>query len=141
MPKEMRRIDGHICQPVLEWIRSQVDMVPEGSGGKERCLLAKEEQAELMQTQMLKIHRHIRRRVVEGAIKNGKMIKEEWAQESWEDGIENMIREERWRMLWERWARSRPQAMEENNLRGFQEVFKRVVVCHIDKHNSEGLLI
>ena len=34
-----------------------------------------------------------------------------------------------------------PQAMEENNLRGFQEVFKRVVVCHIDKHNSEGLLI
>ena len=66
---------------------------------------------------------------------------EEWAQESWEDGIENMIREERWRMLWERWARSRPQAMEESSLRGFKEVFKRVVVCHIDKHNSEGLLI
>ena len=115
--------------------------MPEKWGGKERCLPAKDEQVELMQGQMLGIHRHIRRKVLEGMLREGRTIKEEWASEGWEDGIEAMIREERWAQLWEKWARSRPNAMEESSLKRFKEEFKRVVVCHIDKHSSEGMLI
>ena len=137
----MRRIDGHICQPVVEWIRKEIDSMPKGWGGKERCLPAKEDQVELMQQQMLSIHRHIRRRVLMGAIKNNRKIKAEWAEEGWEDAIEAMIREDRWEQLWERWADSRPHAMKENSVKCFKERFKRVVVCHIDKHSSEGMLV
>ena len=141
MPKEMRRIDGHVCRPVVEWIRKEVESMPKGWGEKERCLPAKSEQVELMQQQMLSIYRHIRRRVLQGAFKNNKRIKAEWAEEGWEDGIEMMIRGDRWEQLWERWASSRPQAMEENSLKRFKDEFRRVVVCHIDKHSSEGMLV
>ena len=56
MPKEMKRIEGHICQPLVEWIRARETAMPKGWGGKERCLPAKEEQVELMQNQMLGIN-------------------------------------------------------------------------------------
>ena len=47
----MKRIEGHICQPLVEWIRARETAMPKGWGGKERCLPAKEEQVELMQNQ------------------------------------------------------------------------------------------
>ena len=94
-----------------------------------------------MQKQMLGIQRHIRRRVLQGAMRNKKEIQADWAAEGWTDGIEAMIREERWGCLWERWARSRPNAMEESSLRRFKDEFRKVVVCHVDKHNSEGMLV
>ena len=112
MPKEMKRIDGHVCQPLVEWIRQKEESMPKGWGGKERCLPDKSEQVELMQNQMLGIHRHIRRRVLEGLVKQGSSIEVDWASEGWEDGIEAVIREERWANLWERWVNSRPNAME-----------------------------
>ena len=74
-------------------------------------------------------------------MKHGSSIKAEWASEGWEDGIQAMIREDRWANLWERWARSRPNAMEESSLKKFKEEFRPVVVCHVDKHSSEGMLI
>ena len=137
----MRRIDGHVCQPLVEWIRKEAEAMPKGWGGRERCLPAKEEQIETMRNQMLGIHRHIRRRILQGAIKSKKPIKAEWANEGWLDGVEAMIKEDRWGDLWERWARSRPSAMEESSLKRFKQEFKKVVVCHVDKHSSEGMLI
>ena len=140
MPTEMRRIDGHICEPVVEWIRRESDEMPKGWGGKERCLPSKEEQVDLMQSQMLRIHRHIRRRVMEKMTKTNKIDTADRATENWEDGIETMIRGERWSQLWEKWARSRPAAMEEKSLIRFKNAFREVVVCHVDKHSSEGML-
>ena len=137
----MKRIEGHICQPVVEWIRSTSESMPKGWGGKERCLPAREDQVNRMQEQMIGIHRHIRRRVLENMARNNKRIKAEWATEGWEDGIEAMIRGDRWNQLWERWADSRPAAMEEKSLLRFKTEFRHVVVCHIDKHSSEGMLI
>ena len=141
MPQDMRRIEGHICQPLVEWIRSTTEEMPKGWGGKERCLPAKQDQVNLMQEQMIRIHRHIRRRVLSNMAKQNKRAKADWAVEGWEDGIEAAIREDRWNQLWEKWAESRPAAMEERSLLRFKNEFRRLVVCHVDKHSSEGMLI
>ena len=99
MPKEMKRIDGHVCQPLVEWIRRESDEMAKGWGGKERCLPFQGDQVELMRSQILKIQRHIRRRVLENMKRSDKQIKAEWATESWEDEIEEMIQGERWSQL------------------------------------------
>ena len=80
---------------MVEWIRATAEGMPKDWGGKERCLPAKVDQVNLMQEQMIGIHRHIRRRVLGNMAKQNRRIKAEWATENWEDGIEAMIRGDR----------------------------------------------
>ena len=61
--------------------------------------------------------------------------------EEWKHGIETILRQSKWEELWEKWARSRPEAVRAEVIAQFREEFKGLVTVHIDNHLEEGMAV
>ena len=137
----MTRVDGHVFQPLVPWIRLLGVEVPAQWSAKERCIAEKMHEVKRVSDQVASIQNHIKRKLIARERKNGSVNLNTWAAEGWIDGIDDHIRKTRWDILWEKWAATRPTAVNDKVLDPVKNSIGNRVVTRVDKHPGEGIIM
>lgn len=139
----MNKVQGHVCQPLSQWLsRKGVAMPPEWSM-KARCAPSVGAELKQIEEGLEKVSVAVKKKVVRNAkaahevgLRTKKVLKAT-EEEEIGSGFRQMI----WQNMLEGWLSKHQEVVKEEDVMQWKQHLQKVVVTHVDRLPGEGLIV
>jgi hypothetical protein len=136
----MRKLNGHIFQPLTPWLAKQGVTIPQGWNLKSANIPECNDQIKMVEENVEKCQLRILKKITKNQKKYGASEGVVVA-ELQKTARMKITRTMKIQIAWNRWTHNNQGCMYQSELEKHRELLRRAVICPVDKHNGEGIIL
>ena len=139
----MQRLDGHIFQRLIPWVRTKLPNMSERCVGNSRCRPVLQAQLREVEEKFATCHNRIVRKIWRDAIAQQDDVGgfDAWSKTGINNALNGCLRKLTFPLRWKAWARTDPHILDESDVVSLRPMLNSLVVTHIDKLPVEGMIL
>ena len=139
----MHKLEGHVFERLTPWVHAQLSGVEHSSTGNLRCRPRLQTQLAVVKQRFRSVHSRLARKIWRDSTRHEdwKASFQSWAQMGTNYAINKCLRDATFPALWRLWARSDPAIPDEQDLLNLRPRLANLVVAHVDKLPTEGMIL
>lgn len=139
----MQKLEGHIFQRLTPWVQQQLPSTSSETLGNSRCRPRPSSQLRAVEERFRSVHTRLARKIWRDSTTEGRWEDSfrSWQQLGTSYALNRCLREATFPGLWRLWGRAAPTIPDEQDLLNLRPMLDRLVVTHVDKLPTEGMIL